>query len=202
MRELHAKVASGEEPETWIVVEHDPVVTIGRNAKAEHLLVPRDVLSAKGIDVVDVERGGDVTYHGPGQLVVYPIMKLERFREIVPLVTAIEEGVLTALLSFGIEAHQRREHRGIYVGERSICAIGLAIRKMTSMHGLALNVATPLDYDRLIVPCGMPQLGITSLSAELARPVALEEAKSPLLSALAARLGRSLVTELMQPARY
>ena len=117
-RDIHARVAGGLEVNTWIVAEHPAVVTLGRNAKASNLLLQPSLLVARGIDVVEVERGGDVTYHGPGQLVVYPILKLERFREVVPLVSALERAVVTMLAGFGIEASGRAEHRGVYVRGR------------------------------------------------------------------------------------
>jgi lipoate-protein ligase B len=179
-RELHAAVAQGHEPDTWLVVEHDPVITLGRNAKTEN------VLNARSIDVVEVERGGDVTYHGPGQVVVYPIRKLARFREVVPFVSALERAIIVALATFGITAAGRKEHRGVYVGDNAICAVGLAVQKMTSLHGLALNADTVLDYDRLITPCGTPEFGITSISNELGRDVSWAEARDVLLPALAA----------------
>jgi lipoyl(octanoyl) transferase len=182
-RELHAAVAEGREPDTWLVVEHDPVITLGRSAKREN------VLDTRGVDVVDVERGGDVTYHGPGQVVVYPIRKLPRFREVVPFVSALERAVIAALAGFGIAAAGRKEHRGVYVGENAICAVGLAVQKMTSLHGLALNAATALDYDRLITPCGTPQFGITSISNELGRNVGWADARDALLPALEAEFG-------------
>jgi lipoyl(octanoyl) transferase len=183
-RELHAAVAEGREPDTWIVVEHDPVITLGRRAKDENVLVARALLAARGIDVVEVERGGDVTYHGPGQLVVYPIRKLPRFREVVPFVSALERAVIAALATFGITAAGRKEHRGVYVGDNAICAVGLAVQKMTSLHGLALNANTELDYDRLITPCGTPEFGITSIANELGRDVSWAEARDAVLPAL------------------
>ncbi|MDB5072821.1 MAG: Octanoyltransferase, partial [Candidatus Eremiobacteraeota bacterium] len=134
-RALHAAVADGRAPDTWIVVEHEPVITLGRNAKQTNMLVPRAMLEARGVDVAEIERGGDVTYHGPGQVVVYPIRRLERFREVVPLVTSLETAVTGALYRFGIEAQPRSEHRGVYVGDDAICAIGLAVKRMTSLHG-------------------------------------------------------------------
>ncbi|HYZ17184.1 MAG TPA: lipoyl(octanoyl) transferase LipB [Candidatus Acidoferrum sp.] len=188
-RALHAAVAEERERETWLVVEHDPVVTLGRNAKEANVLLPRGLLEARGIDVVEIERGGDVTYHGPGQVVVYPIRRLARFREVVPVVNAIENAVIAALKQFGIEARRRDEHRGVYVGDDAICAVGLAVRKMTSLHGLALNASTALDYDRLITPCGTPEFGITSISAQLGREVGWGEARDALLDALEGAFG-------------
>jgi lipoate-protein ligase B len=188
-RALHAAVAEGREPDTWLVVEHEPVITLGRNAKEANVLLPREMLAARGVDVVEIERGGDVTYHGPGQVVVYPIRRLERFREVVPLVTSLETAVIGALYRFGIEAQPRSEHRGVYVGDDAICAIGLAVKRMTSMHGLALNACTALDYDRLITPCGTPQFGITSISAQTGREVSWAEARDALLDSLEGAFG-------------
>ncbi|MBC5799463.1 MAG: lipoyl(octanoyl) transferase LipB [Candidatus Eremiobacteraeota bacterium] len=186
-RDLHARVARGEEPDTWIVVEHEPVITLGRKARSENVLVPMQLLSLRGIDLVEIERGGDVTYHGPGQVVVYPIVKLPRFREVEPFVSALEASVIDALATFGIAAVRRAEHRGVYVGHRAICAIGLAVKQMTTMHGLALNVCTRLDYDRLITPCGTPAFGITSISRELSDNVSWEGGRDALLAALERR---------------
>ncbi len=188
-RAVHAAVAEGREPDTWLVVEHEPVITLGRNAKDGHILLPRELLAARGIDVVEIERGGDVTYHGPGQVVVYPIRKLERFREVVPLVSALETAVTGALHRFGIAAQPRSEHRGVYVGNDAICAIGIAVKRMTSLHGLALNACTALDYDRLITPCGTPQFGITSISAQFGRAVSWGEARDVLLDSLEGAFG-------------
>jgi lipoate-protein ligase B len=185
-RELHAAVAAGREPDAWLVVEHEPVITLGRNAHDENILLARELLAARGVDVVAIERGGDVTYHGPGQVVVYPIRKLPRFREVVPFVSSLERAVSAALATFGITAAGRTEHRGVYVGDNAICAVGLAVQKMTSLHGLALNANTVLDYDRLITPCGTPEFGITSISKELGRNVTWAEARDALLPALAA----------------
>jgi len=195
-RALHARVAAGEQPETWIVVEHDPVVTLGRNAKREHLHMPAEALEAQGIDCIAVERGGDVTYHGPGQVVVYPIRRLPRFREIAPLVSALEDATIAACASFGLTAERWTAHRGVYIGNDQVCAIGLAVQKMTSMHGIAFNACTALDYDRWITPCGISGRGITSLSRELGRNVSFAEAKDVLLGALASRFSVEFVRPL------
>lgn len=182
---LHDAICQGSEPDTWIVVEHPPVVTLGRQAKRENVLLSPEELAQRGVDFIAIERGGDVTYHGPGQLVVYPILKLERFREVVPLVRALEGAVINACTRFGVAAERCSSHAGVWVGRNQICAIGLAIQRMVSLHGLALNVSTELAYDRLINPCGLRDRGITSLSAETGRVVSLDDAKQVLLEELA-----------------
>lgn len=182
---LHAGVRDECEPDTWILVEHPPTITLGRQAKCENVLWSQDQLRSRGIDVVEVERGGDVTYHGPGQLVVYPIRRLERFREVVPLVRSLEGAVIETCAAFGVPAERWSGHAGVWAGVNQVCAIGLAVRGMVSMHGIALNVATALDYDRLIVPCGLPSRGITSLSREAGRNLSIDEVKPVLLDALA-----------------
>lgn len=149
------------------------------------MLIDRVELARRGIDVVAIERGGDVTYHGPGQLVVYPIRHLERFREVVPLVRALEGAAIDTCARFGVEAERWSDHAGVWVGTNQICAIGLAIREMTSLHGIAFNVTTALDYDQLIVPCGLLARGITSLARESAMPVSVAVAKRVLLEELA-----------------
>ncbi|GAC1578845.1 MAG: lipoyl(octanoyl) transferase LipB [Candidatus Elarobacter sp.] len=198
-RALHAAVADGREPDTWIVVEHEPVITLGRNAKQANVLLPAPLLEARGIDLVPIERGGDVTYHGPGQVVIYPIRKLTRFREIVPIVDAVENSAIDALRRFGIVAERHSEHRGVYVGRDAICAVGLAIKRMTSMHGLALNASTALDYDRLITPCGTPEFGITSIAEQLGRDVSWAEARDVLLDCLEGAFSVAFERETLPP---
>jgi lipoyl(octanoyl) transferase len=181
---LHEGVGAGREPDTWIVVEHLPVVTLGRQARRENVLLTDDELRERGVDLVEIERGGDVTYHGPGQLVVYPIRRLERFREIVPLVRALEGAVIDTCARFGIRGERWPEHAGVWVGPNQICAIGLAVQRMVSLHGIALNVSTDLEYDRLINPCGLRDRGITSIAAEVGHSVAMEHAKRVVLEEL------------------
>ena len=199
-RKLHDDVARGKQEATWIVVEHEPVVTVGRNAKREHLLLSPEALRARGVDYFEIERGGDVTYHGPGQIVVYPIARLERFREVVPLVTAMEGAAIATCARYGLTAVRWGEHRGVYVGANQICAIGLAVKAMTSLHGLAFNVSVDLDYDRLILPCGIRERGVTSLERELGRSVDSNEVKSVLLEALAAAFDVTLDGIAAEPA--
>lgn len=161
------------------------------------MLVPPQTLRAQGVEVHEIERGGDVTYHGPGQLVVYPIRRMERFREVVPLVRALEAAVINVCSRFGVRSERRSEHAGVWVGLNQICAIGLAVRAMVTMHGIALNVSTRLDYDRLINPCGMSDRGITSLSVETGRTIEMGQAKGMLLE----ELGRTFDVQFV-PARH
>ena len=194
---LHEAVRDGRARETWIVVEHPPTITLGRQAKREHVLFSDEDLAARGVDVVAVERGGDVTYHGPGQLVVYPIRRLQRFREVVPLVRALEGAVIDACSRFGVTAERWSKHAGVWIGRNQICAVGLAVQRMVSLHGIALNVSTELEYDRLIVPCGLPDRGITSLTKEARRVIGVEEAKKVLI----AELSRTFEVEFTRMAR-
>lgn len=183
--ELHERVGSGQDPETWIFVEHLPVITLGRNSKAGNILLSKEALAQRGVDVVETERGGDVTYHGPGQLVVYPIRRLVRFREVVPLVRALESAVIEACAQFGVRGERWGEHAGVWAGNDQLCAIGLSVRKMTSMHGIALNVSNELNYDSLINPCGLTGHGLTSLSRETGRTISIADARDALLNAFA-----------------
>lgn len=191
---LHEGVREGREPDTWIVVEHPPVITLGRQAKRENVYLSAGALAECGIDLVEIERGGDVTYHAPGQIVVYPIRRLERFREVVPLVRSLEAAVIAACAQFAVSAERWSEHAGVWVGRNQICAIGLAVQRMVSLHGIALNVSTELDYDRLILPCGLSDRGITSLCAETGRTIGIAEAKRALL----AELAREFAVELCE----
>ncbi len=184
-RELHERVGSGQDPQTWIFVQHPPVITLGRNAKTGNVLLSKEALAERRIDLVEIERGGDVTFHGPGQLVVYPIRRLARFREVVPLVRALESAVIEACARFGVRGERFADHAGVWVGNDQLCAIGLAVRKMTSMHGIALNVSNDLNYDALIHPCGLSDRGLTSLSKETGRAVSIAEARDALLDAFA-----------------
>ncbi|MDQ2865879.1 MAG: lipoyl(octanoyl) transferase LipB [Candidatus Eremiobacteraeota bacterium] len=195
---MHDAVREGREPDTWILVEHPPVITLGRQAKRNNVLMTNEMLAARGIDVVNVERGGDVTYHGPGQLVVYPIRKLERFREVVPLVRSLEGAIIETVARFGIEAQRRPEHAGVWVDRNQICAVGLAVQKMVSLHGIALNVSTELNYDALINPCGLTDRGITSISKEAGRAIAIDEVKPVLLR----ELERAFFTKFAQESSW
>jgi lipoyl(octanoyl) transferase len=148
----------GTPDEIWFL-EHPPVFTLGMNARPEHVLAPGD------IPVVPIDRGGQVTYHGPGQLVVYPLLDIGRARlGVRPLVEGLERAIVATVAGWGIEAAGRRDAPGVYVGARKLASIGLRIRRGCSYHGLALNVAMDLEPFRRINPCGYAGLEMTQVS--------------------------------------
>ena len=168
--------------EIWFL-EHPPVFTLGMNAKPEHLLGTGD------IPVVPIDRGGQVTYHGPGQLVVYPLLDLERARlGVRSLVEGIERAIIGTLAQWHIEAFGRRDAPGVYVGTRKVASVGLRIRRGCSYHGLALNVAMDLEPFRRINPCGYAGLEMTQVS-DLGGPADLGEVADVLAPRLLAELG-------------
>src|SRR3990172_4975841 len=158
-----------------ILLEHEPVFTIGRSTRADHLLFPRDHLLAQGFGVYDIERGGSITYHGPRQLVGYPILDLRAYGEdVVAYIRRLEESVLQTLREFGINADRRPGFPGMWVGEEKIGAVGVAVKRKVTMHGFALNVDPDLSHFSLINPCGLGK-PVTSMARVLGRAVTLEE---------------------------
>jgi lipoyl(octanoyl) transferase len=163
-----------EGDDVLLFVEHPHVITVGRNADGSALLADRRLLAARGARVVATDRGGDVTYHGPGQLVGYPIVRLEASRrDIRRYVRDLEEVLIRALADFGIFAGRHPEHRGVWVKNRKIASLGIRISRWVTSHGFALNVATDLSYFSLMNPCGISGCTMTSLEAELLAPVAM-----------------------------
>jgi len=162
--QLHEQVAGGA-TEKILLVEHPPVITIGRRPQgADHLLAKPEDLSRLGVDMVHSDRGGDITFHGPGQIVVYPIIRLnDHGLSVGGYVRALENSVISALGQIGIAAHREPGAVGIWTELGKICAIGVRIRRGTSLHGLALNVSTDLRYFNLIVPCGLTGRTVTSV---------------------------------------
>lgn len=164
-------------PDSLILLEHPPVVTLGRGANVKHLLIARDALAARGIDVFEVERGGDVTYHGPGQLVGYPILDLKALDEdVVRYMRSLEESVIATLAVFGIAGTRLRGYPGVWVDGAKVCAVGVAVKRRVTMHGFALNVTTDLSAFDLINPCGLGR-PVTSMARILDRAVAMEDVR-------------------------
>src|SRR3972149_6635065 len=158
-----------------ILLEHQPVLTIGRSGGPGHLLVPRALLAERGVEVYDIERGGGATYHGPGQLVAYPILALRALDEdVVRFMRALEESILRTVADFGITGSRRRGFPGVWVGEAKIAAVGVAVKRRVTMHGMALNVTTDLEPFTWINPCGLGR-PVTSMAQTLGREVARAE---------------------------
>jgi len=180
-KRLQDQRIAGEIEDTVLLLEHPPVLTLGRSAKAQHVVASAEALEARGIGVHEVGRGGDVTYHGPGQLVVYPIIDLKPNRKDVrKYVWSLEETMIRTCADFGLSASRIRGLNGAWVGDRKIGAVGVRISRWVTMHGLALNANSDLSHFQLIVPCGIADKAVTSLSAELGRTVSAKEVIDPL----------------------
>ncbi len=169
--------------------EHPPVYTLGRSGSLDHLLLDEAGLSEKGIEFFKINRGGDITYHGPGQIVGYPIFDLDEFfTDVHRYVRYIEEAVIRTLAEYGLEANRIKEYTGVWLPEkgwipkRKICAIGVHLSRWVTMHGFAFNINTDLNYFRHIIPCGIEDKDkdVTSLDKELEREIDLSEVKEKL----------------------
>lgn len=166
-RQVFAEVLAGERPSTFLLCEHPDVVTVGRNARNDETLrVSREELTARGYDIHDVDRGGDVTYHGPGQLVGYPIVRLADFREDLGwYMRSLEELIIRGIAPYGIEGGRKEGMSGVWVNDSKVCAIGIRASRWVTMHGFALNVTTDLSRFDPIIPCGIEEYSVTSISA-------------------------------------
>lgn len=169
-REVARRVIAGEiSDDVLLVVEHPAVVTLGRGAKAAHLLASPEFLRARGVELFEVERGGDVTFHGPGQLVGYPILDLKRHRQDLHwYLRHVEEALIRALATMGIAAGRQAGQTGVWTNGRKIASIGVHAREWVTWHGFALNVSTDLSYFDFMVPCGIPGVQMTSVERESA----------------------------------
>ena len=198
-RAVHRQVVEGAIPPTLILVEHTQVITIGRNAGLESLLHPEEWYRNHGFDLHRIERGGDVTYHGPGQLVGYPIFPVGRgVREFVG---RLESAIIETVSSFGLESRATQEYPGIWVGEEKICAFGIAVEHGVALHGFALNVNTDLDDFATIVPCGLTGRNVTSMARLLGGPVEMSVVKTRVVEALFRVFQAELASDpIMEPA--
>ena len=164
-QQLAAERKQGLIPDQLLLLEHPHVITLGRNGHMENLLASDDILARAGIAFYPTDRGGDVTYHGPGQLVGYPILDLRDWqRDVGAYVRAVEETIIVTLAEYGIEAGRIPKLTGVWVGERKIAAIGVHLSRWVTSHGFALNVSTDLSYFQYIVPCGLTR-PVTSMAA-------------------------------------
>jgi lipoyl(octanoyl) transferase len=190
LKENLALKAAGEAGKTvnhLLFTTHPPVYTLGKSGKPEHLLINETEMAARGIEFVHTNRGGDITFHGPGQIVCYPIFDLEQFAtDIGWYLRSLEEVVIRTLAVYGITAGRSQGETGVWLDpgvkgrERKICAMGVRCSRWVTMHGLALNAETDLQYFSHIIPCGIPDKQVTSIEKELGRKVPAEEVKQQL----------------------
>jgi len=209
-RLIRAKRAAPPEPapHVLLLVEHPPVYTLGKSADEANLLLSEEALAARGAALHRVGRGGDVTFHGPGQLVAYPLLDLDRFfRDLHRYLRALEAVVMRTCATFGVEGGRVDGRTGVWVGpdargpERKVCAMGVRCSRWVTMHGLALNVSTDLSFFDHIVPCGIADRGVTSLARETGGPVDEAEARTSLLDAFADRFEADLTRKRGETAR-
>jgi lipoyl(octanoyl) transferase len=190
---LVAERQAGAIPDTLLLLEHDPVVTLGRNARIENLLASADELRARGFEVFETGRGGDVTYHGPGQVVGYPILDLSPDRrDVHRYVRDLEQVMIGTCADYGLRAGRVAGRTGCWVGDEKIGAIGVRIARWVTSHGFAFNVGSDLAAFSLIVPCGIRDRGVTSLARLLGHDVPLSDVEDSLARQMGAVFGREL----------
>lgn len=169
--ERRAAIETGKSPNALFLLEHAPVITLGRSAHEDNLLLPREELARRGIAVCDADRGGDVTYHGPGQLVAYPILNLTLWNPSIRwYLRTLEEMLIRQLARYGLDAGRMDGLTGVWVHGAKVAAIGVGVHNWVTFHGIALNVNPDMDHFRYIVPCGIGDKPVTSLAALLGVP--------------------------------
>jgi lipoyl(octanoyl) transferase len=184
----------GEVPNQLVFVEHPHVITVGRNGHEENVLASAEVLRGAGIELCETDRGGDVTYHGPGQVVGYPIFDLREWkRDVVAYVRVMEQAIIDTLAGFGIEAGRMEKATGVWVGGAKIAAIGVHISRWVTSHGFALNVSTDLRYFQYIVPCGLTK-PVTSM-----RALGCDAPRNDVLRALTQQFAAHFALEVHEP---
>ena len=181
---LQAKANGAATAHHFLLVEHPPVYTLGKSGREEHVLINDEERAQKGIEYFRTNRGGDITFHGPGQIVGYPILDLERFyTDIGRYLRSLEEVIMLTLADYGIKAERSPGETGVWIDpaikgrERKICALGVRCSRWITMHGFAFNVNTDLSYFDHIVPCGIHNKQVTSLQKELGYPLSMDEVK-------------------------
>ena len=196
---------TGEDPDdagTILLVEHPPVYTLGKSGHAENLLVAREALEAMGAQFFHIDRGGDITFHGPGQLVCYPILDLERIgMGLREYIDALEEAVIRTVAEYGIAAGRIAGASGVWIDPegrrpRKICAIGVRSSRFITMHGFALNVSTDLEWFTRINPCGFTDRGVTSIVSETGLHPPMQEVKRTVIEVLSSVLRCKIATAL------
>ncbi|MFZ9262918.1 MAG: lipoyl(octanoyl) transferase LipB [Chitinophagaceae bacterium] len=191
--DIKKKIANGEIGQDTVhhllFCEHPPVYTLGKSGKEEHVLISKDELTKRGIAYYETNRGGDITFHGPGQIVGYPILDLEKYyRDIGKYLRSLEEVIILTLSEYGIKGERSKGETGVWIDPdhkmkaRKICAMGVRCSRWITMHGFALNVNTNLDYFTMIVPCGIADKQVTSLQKELGKELDIDQVKKVLIS--------------------
>ncbi len=168
--------------DTFILLEHEPVFTANRDVTFNNIVVPKEVLEQQGVEVCKTDRGGDVTYHGPGQIVGYNIMDLKnQGRDLHAYIRNVEQMIIDTLTDFEITSGRDSEHPGVWVGNEKICAIGIAVKSgWITMHGFGFNISPNMDHYKMIIACGIADKGVTSMRAQLSRDVDIAEVKERL----------------------
>ncbi len=175
-----------EIPDTWLFVTHPPTITLGRSSHPENLLCSRAELDKRGVQVFEIERGGDITFHGPGQQIIYPIIDLkQRGRDVHKFVRDLEELIILFLRGYAIAGVRIEGKTGVWVGDRKICSIGVAVRRWVTFHGLALNLTTDLAFFDSIQPCGFSPQTMISLQNLVSPPIDKPKTFHGLVSAIA-----------------
>lgn len=189
-RGLHTQRKAGDSGDVLLLTEHEPVFTFGRNAAPAHLLVPEGEVAARGFDLLRVERGGEITYHGPGQLVAYPILDLVTYgRDVRAYVRRLEETALRLLAAYGVMAERRTGAPGLWADGRKIVSTGVYISRWVTMHGIAINLDMDLTPFALINPCGFAGMAMTSVAQESGQPVDIGDAATRYQAIFAAVFG-------------
>lgn len=171
-KKLHRERVEERNPDALLLLQHPPVLTLGRGSNPDSLLCSREALEQRGVELFEIERGGDVTYHGPGQLVGYPIMDLEPLgRDLHKYLRSLEEVLILTLAEYGLGAGRNSGFTGVWVKKEKIASIGIHVSHWVTRHGFALNVANDLTYFDLIVPCGLPEIEMTSMEKILGQKV-------------------------------
>ncbi|WP_083768734.1 lipoyl(octanoyl) transferase LipB [Thermobaculum terrenum] len=175
-KSLVASIASNEHPESLILLQHPHTYTIGRKGGHDHLLASIEQLRAMNVEVIETDRGGDITYHGPEQIVGYPLINLRNIgSDVHKYLRMLEEVLIRTLNDYGFSAHRDEQYTGVWIGKAKIAAIGVKISRGITMHGFAININTDLRYFDMIIPCGITGRSVTSLQVLLGRTIPLEE---------------------------
>jgi lipoyl(octanoyl) transferase len=202
MHELAALRAAGEIPDTLLLLEHPPVYTLGRRTDPAHVLLAEAEIARSGAELHHVDRGGSVTFHGPGQLVGYPIVHLGPSPDVLGYLRDVEEAVILACADLGVQVGRNRD-TGVWAGDRKVCAIGVRVSRSVTLHGFALNCTTDLGWYHAIVPCGLADRGVASLSEVAGREITVAAALPAVARRFAQVFGADLEavrTELDRPS--